>query len=165
MGSLGYSCPANTAITILLAIAARPLSSPFRLSPDAHCRPRRRKARFAHASAQLINAADQTWYLVRRQNRAIINIPATFAAVVSGGAGHGAYIAARVLFPFAMLLTRLGGEIGPVVIAVGLLQFPIYGLLVGRAVALQTATPFVLLTTALLFAVLICFSVLLPGFS
>ncbi len=64
-----------------------------------------------------------------------------------------------------MLLTRLGGEIGPVVIAVGLLQFPIYGLLVGRAVALQTATPFVLLTTAHLFAVLICFSVLLPGFS
>ena len=62
---------------------------------------------------------------------AVIAAPAILAAIMSGAAGHGSYVAARVLLPFSMLLTRLEGEIGPVAMGAGLLQFPLYGALVG----------------------------------
>ncbi|WP_157218713.1 hypothetical protein [Flavisphingomonas formosensis] len=90
--------------------------------------------------------------------------PAIFAAIMSGGAGHGSYIAARALFPFSMLLTLLEGSIGPVSIAVGLLQFPLYGALIGWAVAMRTTRPAVLIFVHLI-AALACFSGLLPNFS
>lgn len=96
---------------------------------------------------------------------AIIAIPAIFAAIVSGGAGHGTYIAARVLFPFAMLLTRLEGSIDHIGMAVGVLQFPLYGAVAGRAVAVRGNSYFLWLTTVHLVAVLACFSGLLPHFS
>lgn len=97
---------------------------------------------------------------------ALITAPAILAAIMSGGAGHGSYIAGRVLFPFSMLLSRLeGGSIGPVAMSVGLLQFPLYGALIGRAVALKTYRAFFLLTAAHLVAALACFTGLLPYFS
>jgi len=94
----------------------------------------------------------------------LITAPAIFAAVMSAGAGHGTYIAARVLFPFSLLLTRLEGSIGPFAVGVGVLQFTIYGALVGRAVALGARAPLLLITVAHLVAVLACFSGLLPAF-
>ncbi len=90
--------------------------------------------------------------------------PAILAAIMSGGAGHGSYIAARVLFPFAMLFSQLEGSIGLVAIGVGLVQFPLYGALIGWSLATQTTRVF-LLTIAHLVAALACFSGLLPQFS
>lgn len=40
---------------------------------------------------------------------AAVTLPAIFLAILSGGAGHGTYLFARLLFPYAMLLTRLTG--------------------------------------------------------
>lgn len=96
---------------------------------------------------------------------AVIAAPAILAAIMSGGAGHGSYVAARVLFPFSMLLTRLEGEIGPVAMGAGLVQFPLYGALVGRAVALKTDRAVFFAAAAHLVAALACFSDLLPDFS
>ena len=52
-------------------------------------------------------------------------------------------------------------SIGPVAMGVGLLQFALYGALIGRTVAEQ-ATLTLLVTTAHLIATLACFSGLLP---
>ena len=94
----------------------------------------------------------------------LITGPAILAAIMSGGAGHGSYIAARVLFPFSMLLSRHEGSIGLLARGVGLLQFPLYGALIGRTVAAQ-GTRIFLLTTAHLAAALACFSGSLPQLS
>jgi ABC-type methionine transport system permease subunit len=58
---------------------------------------------------------------------------ALFLAVISGGAGHGHYVAARLLFPFTMASTYVFEAISPPFIVLAILQYPIYGLLVGRA--------------------------------
>lgn len=96
---------------------------------------------------------------------AVIAAPAILAAIMSGGAGHGSYVAARVLFPFSMLLTRLEGENGPVAIGAGLLQFPLYGALVGRTVAVKTDGAVFFVAAVHLVAALACFSSLLRDFS
>ena len=96
---------------------------------------------------------------------AVIAAPAILAASMSGGAGHGSYVAARVLFPLSMLLTRLEGETGTVAMGAGLLQFPLYGALVGRTVAVKTGRAVFFAAAAHLVAALACFSGLLPDFS
>lgn len=96
---------------------------------------------------------------------AIIAAPAILAAIMSAGAGHGSYAAARVLFPFSMMLTRFAGEIGPAAMAAGLLQFPLYGALVGRTVAVKTDRVVFFAAAVHLVAALACFSGLLPDFS
>lgn len=83
--------------------------------------------------------------------------PAILVAIMSAGAGHGSYVTARVLFPYAMLVSQFEGSIGPTAMGIGLLQFPLYGALIGRAVAKQTTRSF-LVTTAHLVATLACFS-------
>jgi len=95
----------------------------------------------------------------------VVAVPAIFLAVISGGAGHGDYVAARLLFPFSMLLTPIEGSIGPVAICVGLLQFPLYGALIGRALASRTHQAFSLLMAVHSVAALACFTGLLPDFS
>jgi hypothetical protein len=55
---------------------------------------------------------------------------ATFAA----GGGHGTYLPAKILFPFAMLLSVFGSSITAPYMVAALLQFPIYGLVLGAAV-------------------------------
>jgi hypothetical protein len=94
----------------------------------------------------------------------LVTAPAILTASISGGAGHGSYIAARVLFPFSMLISQLVGEIRLVALAVGLIQFPLYGAVVGRTVAAQSTSTFSLVTAHII-AVLACFSGLLPQFS
>ena len=51
----------------------------------------------------------------------LLGFPAIYAAVISGGAGHGQYVAARALFPASMLLLLIDGTIGVLSIGVGLL--------------------------------------------
>ena len=40
----------------------------------------------------------------------LIELPALYAAIVSGGAGHGQYFAARALFPVPMVMTYYQGD-------------------------------------------------------
>ena len=49
---------------------------------------------------------------------------------ISGGAGHGSYVAARVILPYAYALL---GPYAIVVSTLALIQWPIYGFLVDRA--------------------------------
>ena len=95
---------------------------------------------------------------------AVIAAPAILAGIMSGGAGHGTYAVTRVLFPFSMLLTRLEGSIGAVAIGVGMLQFPLYGALIGRSSALKTYWAVFFAAAAHLVAAFACFSELLPSF-
>jgi hypothetical protein len=96
----------------------------------------------------------------------LIEGPTLMAAVISGGIGHGDYAAARALFPASMLLTLLEGDtIGPISITVGLLQFPIYGLLVAWSVIGRNYLPAVVIACFHVSAAIVCFSGTLPNFS
>jgi hypothetical protein len=92
-------------------------------------------------------------------------LPALLVAVMSAGAGHGEYVAARALFPASMLLTLIEGSIGPLAIAVGLLQFPLYGALMGWAIACEKIWLIAVVAFAHLAAVIFCFFGVLPDFS
>jgi hypothetical protein len=96
----------------------------------------------------------------------LFSAPAVMAAVASGGAGHGDYVAARALFPLPMLLTLLeGGAVGAVSIVVGLLQFPVYGALLGWSITRKNYLPAVMVTLAHVIAASVCFAGALPNFS
>jgi hypothetical protein len=83
-------------------------------------------------------------------------------AVGSGGAGHGDYFLAKVLFPFAILSTRIFDSITFPFLALAVAQFPIYGIILGRAHVkskLPTAAAAILIAHAL--SVAAC--LLIPG--
>ena len=56
-----------------------------------------------------------------------------FLGFVSSGMGHGNYFLAKVLFPFTMLSTVPFGRINRPFIMLALVQYPLYGLLLGVA--------------------------------
>ena len=89
---------------------------------------------------------------------AIVAAPAILVAIMSGGAGHGAYVAARALFPFAMLLSGFEGSVGPAAVGAGLLQFPLYGALTGKALALKNYQAVRYAAAVHLVAAVACFS-------
>lgn len=62
-----------------------------------------------------------------------IGIVAILAAVGAAGAGHGTYVPAALCFPYTMAISALAGSIHPVLVAIALVQFPAYGLIVARA--------------------------------
>jgi len=96
----------------------------------------------------------------------LVAVPAVVVAVVSGGAGHGDYVAARALFPVPMLSTLLeGGTTGAFAVVVGLLQFPIYGTLLGWSIARKNYLPVAVVTLAHIVAASACFAGALPSFS
>jgi hypothetical protein len=96
----------------------------------------------------------------------VFEFPTLFAAVLSGGAGHGHYMAARALFPLPMLFSRLEGEIGVVSILLTLFQFPMYGAMIGWVFSCTSKKKLLLLPAAVHLAALIaCFSGALPDFS
>ncbi|PSJ36491.1 hypothetical protein C7I55_25810 [Sphingomonas deserti] len=96
----------------------------------------------------------------------VLELAGLIIAIASSGAGHGNYVAARALFPAPMLLTLVeGGQIGPFSLALGLLQFPLYGaLLVWSASERKTLFP-IAVALAHLAAALVCFSGVLSNFS
>lgn len=98
----------------------------------------------------------------------VVLTPVTaFLAVLSGGAGHGDYLLARLFFPYTMLLTRLTGDVisGPLIL-LALAQFPIYGAIFGIASCRQSAAAIsVFLVVSHLVAAGLCFSGMLPNFS
>src|SRR5262245_47802755 len=87
--------------------------------------------------------------------------------VISAGAGHGHYEFARLFFPYTMLLTRLTGDtITLPLMALALIQFPLYGLVIGLAAAkghiALAMVPLLVVHTA---TVILCFSGMIPNFS
>jgi len=52
-------------------------------------------------------------------------------AVTSAGAGHGNYLWAKIFFPFTMLSTAVFQSITSSFLVVAVIQFPIYGFLIG----------------------------------
>lgn len=96
---------------------------------------------------------------------ALFALPAILAAIMSGGAGHGDYVAARALFPASMLLTLVEGRVGVLSMGIGLLQFPIYGGLLGWANVRRNFLPVLGVASVHLVAAMLCFSGAVPDFS
>jgi len=95
----------------------------------------------------------------------LVELPAVLAAIISSGAGHGDYFAARALFPLPMLLTLVEGSIGVLSITLILLQFPIYGVLLGWARVRNAGLPVLVVALLHLGATIACFTGMLPNFS
>jgi hypothetical protein len=62
---------------------------------------------------------------------AAVCVACLLVAVFAAGAGHGTYLPAKILFPFAMLASVFGRSITLPYVVLALVQFPIYGLLLG----------------------------------
>ena len=62
----------------------------------------------------------------------VASIPLLLLAIASGGAGHGNYFWAKILFPFTMLSTSVFQSITFPFIVLAIIQFPAYGFLIGR---------------------------------
>ena len=58
---------------------------------------------------------------------------AAFVALQAMGIGHGSYVPAALLFPFALLTAFIVHHTDWILMTVALLQFPIYGVVIGRA--------------------------------
>ena len=58
---------------------------------------------------------------------------ALLLGIGSAGAGHGDYRLAMILFPYIMLSTSLFNSITPPFIILAIIQFPVYGLVLGYA--------------------------------
>jgi hypothetical protein len=95
----------------------------------------------------------------------LIELPALLVAIASSGAGHGDYVAARALFPLSMLLTLLEGSIGVFSGGLALLQFPLYGALLGWARWRRSYGAVILVASLHLVAAIACFTGILPSFS
>lgn len=72
---------------------------------------------------------------------------ATFAA----GAGHGSYTPARIIFPFTMMSTVFHENIRGIYLIFGLIQFPIYGLVLAWATNTKYIRKIIIILTILHF--------------
>lgn len=95
----------------------------------------------------------------------LLTLPALLLAVMSAGAGHGGYVAARALFPFSMALTLVEGSIGLLSLTVAFAQFPIYGGVLGWSTVRKNFSPSAVIALAHFLAITFCFSGTLPAFS
>jgi hypothetical protein len=96
----------------------------------------------------------------------VVEVVALFLAILSSGAGHGDYAAARALFPVPMLTTLLEGDtIGLLSMTLALVQFPLLGALTGYCLAITRWTPLIAVGIVHLLAVLAAFSGVIPNFS
>ena len=91
---------------------------------------------------------------------AAFTVPAVIAAVISGGVGHGSYIAWKVLYPFTALLGNIFEGSMSIWMLLGLFQFPLYGALASMRTRGSLSVLVVLLVLHAL-AVWICFAPLL----
>ena len=58
---------------------------------------------------------------------------ALLLALSSGGAGHGDYILAAILFPYTLLSTAVNETITSAFVVVAVVQFPLYGVILALA--------------------------------
>jgi hypothetical protein len=63
----------------------------------------------------------------------VVTPPFLWVAIASVGGGHGHYLGAKILFPFALLSARILGSAFASLILLALVQFPLYGLMLGKA--------------------------------
>jgi hypothetical protein len=63
----------------------------------------------------------------------VLGAVASLVALAAAGAGHGTYLPAKLLFPFAMLCAVFGSSITAPYIVIALVQFPLYGVLLDAA--------------------------------
>ncbi|HEY6095762.1 MAG TPA: hypothetical protein VIU93_12500 [Gallionellaceae bacterium] len=95
----------------------------------------------------------------------IIEVAAISIVVFTGGAGHGTYAPARVLFPYAMLSTVLHGTINDAFILFSCLQFPLYGVISFLALKSDRTKPIIgILIAVHLVAVFLSFVFANPSF-
>jgi hypothetical protein len=97
----------------------------------------------------------------------LITPVAAILAIISGGVGHGHYGFARLLFPYTMLLTLIADDTITVLLRIlALIQFPIYGALIGWFAPGRMAWAIgAILFAAHAVAAAICFSGVIPNFS
>jgi hypothetical protein len=89
-----------------------------------------------------------------------------FVGIASGGAGHGNYLAAKVLFPFTMLSIRAFGSITAPFVILAIIQFPLYGVIVGSANRKGKLLPYVIAVVVVhTLAALTCFGSVGENFS
>ena len=104
--------------------------------------------------------------LLCRPAGAAFTLPAGFLAVLSGGAGHGHYEFARLFFPAEMLATHLTSDtITASVMIAAILQFPIYGALIGYSLARRKLFWIIVVIGVHLLAATACFFGAVPNFS
>jgi hypothetical protein len=63
----------------------------------------------------------------------IVTLVALLLGIASGGAGHGNYFAAKLLFPYTMLTAAAFDYISLPFILLAVAQFPAYGIVLGGA--------------------------------
>jgi hypothetical protein len=61
----------------------------------------------------------------------VVCISCLALVVGEAGGGHGTYLPAKILFPFAMLAGVFGHSISPPYVVLAIVQFPLYGFLLG----------------------------------
>lgn len=90
----------------------------------------------------------------------LISIPLTlvfiFIAAFFAGGGHGSYFAAQLLFPYTMAATFLTGTITMSLIVIGLLQFPLYGIVLDHGRSRGTFGKYALIIAAVHLAIFLC---------
>lgn len=87
-------------------------------------------------------------------------------AIASGGAGHGHYVFARLLFPLPILAARFtGGSITLPLILAAFAQFPLYGYMIDWSVSTKRYLWSIVIVAVHLIAVGACFGGAVPNFS
>jgi len=64
---------------------------------------------------------------------AITPLALWFGIIISGGGGHGDYFWTKILFPLIIISSSLFGQFLVLFLIIGISQFPIYGVIIGKA--------------------------------
>ena len=87
-------------------------------------------------------------------------------AFLSAGAGHGGYLFTKILLPFTMLSTVAADQITLPFVLLAILQFPLYGVLLGLANRVKRFRNAILLISVVhSIAVVLCFVFIGENFS
>jgi hypothetical protein len=86
--------------------------------------------------------------------------------VFTAGAGHGTYYAAKILFPYTMATTAFTTGIREPFVAVGIVQYPLYGVLLDCARYVGRFKPALLALAGVHFvAIVLAFLISDPSFT
>lgn len=78
-------------------------------------------------------------------------------AMIFAGGGDGTYLFFKLFFPYTMLLAALANGISIPLMILGLLQFPLYGVLIGFARSKEASAAIIWLLVVHTIAVILCF--------
>src|SRR5438067_12360599 len=63
----------------------------------------------------------------------LVSFAALAVALVAACGGHGSYLPAKILFPYAMLITLRWSRVTTLAAALAFIQMPLYGAVIGAA--------------------------------